>query len=88
MTALYTFLSPLEDDTATTPLLLSFAESIPRDIIVPAIQTGHEEMQELGFALATVLAGVAGESFARFYTDFMEAAVQVLKNVSVVIQID
>lgn len=81
MTALYTFLAPLEDE-ASSQLLDSFTETIARDIIVPAIQTDHDEMQELGFALATVLAG-AGESFTRYYTDFMGAAKQVLTNVSV-----
>lgn len=80
LTALYAFLAPLEDGSASE-FVESFTEPLLRDVIVPAIQTEHDELQELGLALATVLAGVAGESFAPYYSDCMGAVTRILKAV-------
>lgn len=81
MTALYAFLAPIEDGAALQ-LVGTLTEPFLKDIIVPAIQTNHEELQELGFALATVLAGITGESFTPYYKDCMIAVTQILKHVS------
>lgn len=80
MTALYSFLAPLEDGAAFE-LVEGFVEPLLKDIVIPAVQTDHDELMELGFSVATAVAGVSGKSFAKYRTDCIKAVIQVLQNV-------
>lgn len=80
MTALYAFLSPLEDEPAQD-MIKSFIDPFVKEVIVPAIQSNDEQLQELGFGLATALVGVAGNSFLKYYNECLSVVMQVLDNV-------
>lgn len=56
------------------PLLAPVLEAI----VVPALQTDNEEMQEMGLATAAVLAGLAGVAFVPYYQQFFDGVREVL----------